>query len=276
MKIYNSLRKYHSYYKTDIFLASFPKSGNTWIRFVIANILKGLFQLNEDVSFANIGKYVPSFVPAHQNYYSGVEYFPVIKKVHYFNNKYNYFNKVFGKKIIYIIRNPCDVMRSYYLYTYAEGNDLCNLTFNQFIEENIALWVDNVNTFAEVSSLVLSYDKAMNNTIQEMEGLKVLLEECIQKGISDELLKQSIDLSCKKNMIDLEMQAKSNADNGLLFDTFMINKNYNFVNENESRNVSITDSDINIIMSGIDGIADPIIRNGMLGVTKNVISAYDG
>jgi tetratricopeptide (TPR) repeat protein len=43
-------------YPDDIFITSYPKSGNTWLRFLLANLLK---QQDEEIDFHTVHNYVP-------------------------------------------------------------------------------------------------------------------------------------------------------------------------------------------------------------------------
>ena len=43
-------------YPDDTFLVSYPKSGNTWVRFLLSNLLFP----QEDVGFANINRLLPA------------------------------------------------------------------------------------------------------------------------------------------------------------------------------------------------------------------------
>jgi hypothetical protein len=42
-------------YSDDTFLCSYPKSGNTWVRFLVANLLEQKLE----ITFCNIDDYVP-------------------------------------------------------------------------------------------------------------------------------------------------------------------------------------------------------------------------
>ena len=47
-------------YRDDIFVVSYPRSGNTWTRFLIANLVYP----RENVSFMNIEKLIPMPLPS--------------------------------------------------------------------------------------------------------------------------------------------------------------------------------------------------------------------
>ncbi|MDF1672840.1 MAG: sulfotransferase domain-containing protein [Vicingaceae bacterium] len=89
----------------DIFLVSFPKSGNTWLRFIIANLIS-----DEEISFENIDQYVPDLYISHKIVNSKKE--RRILKSH--NTYFRYYPKT-----IYIYRDYRDVLVSYYLYQSA-------------------------------------------------------------------------------------------------------------------------------------------------------------
>src|SRR5437868_14217489 len=86
----------------DIFLVSYPRSGNTWTRFLIGNLI----HQDEPVTFANIESRIPEiyFNPDHR-----MRRLPrprILKSHECFQPHY--------RQIIYIVRDPRDVAVSFY------------------------------------------------------------------------------------------------------------------------------------------------------------------
>lgn len=89
----------------EIYIVSYPRSGNTWMRFLMANILYP----NEDIHYKSLNRFVPDL---HQKQHwgkSGVKN-PRVIKSHFIWLPDTY------EKVVYIYRDGRDVARSYYLY----------------------------------------------------------------------------------------------------------------------------------------------------------------
>jgi hypothetical protein len=86
----------------DTFLVSYPRSGNTWTRFLIANLLFP----NQPVSFANIERLIPDAEANSSRYMKRLPSPRLIKSHEYFDHRY--------RRVIYIVRDPRDVAISYY------------------------------------------------------------------------------------------------------------------------------------------------------------------
>lgn len=86
----------------DIFIVSFPRSGNTWTRFLVANLVHP----DEPVTFANIERVVPDIHAQSKRYLKGIPRPRILKSHQYFDPRY--------KKVIYIVRDPRDVALSSY------------------------------------------------------------------------------------------------------------------------------------------------------------------
>jgi hypothetical protein len=110
----------------DTFLVSFPRSGNTWTRFLIANLaFPGM-----DVSFANIERLIPDNSSQSSRALKRTPRPRIVKSHEYFDARY--------PKVIYIVRDPRDVVLSYYDFSrkYRHIDDSCSL------EKYVSIFVD--------------------------------------------------------------------------------------------------------------------------------------
>lgn len=151
----------------DLFVASYPKSGNTWLRFLIANMQsKG-----ETIDFANIDHYVPDVYSAKPVLNAQVG--RRIIKTH---------QALFGyyPRTIYIYRDYRDVLVSFYHYETALKH--FTGTFGQFISsanvrEPFGLWKDHVRkalAFKEAHPgrmMILSYEDLLENPLPRIADI---------------------------------------------------------------------------------------------------------
>lgn len=96
-----------------IVLASFPKSGNTWARFLIANIYNNLEPTYDEIDFINIHDICPELKGQHLPL-SRFTNMPAVYKTH------DCYQNVYRKAIL-ILRNPWDALYSYYQYLNHES-----------------------------------------------------------------------------------------------------------------------------------------------------------
>ena len=94
--------RYFKVYPDDTFLISYPRSGSTWSRFLVANLVFP----NEDVSFANLDRLVPATASVSRRMLERIPRPRIIKCHNYFDHRYG--------KVIYIVRDPRDVVLSEY------------------------------------------------------------------------------------------------------------------------------------------------------------------
>jgi Sulfotransferase domain len=87
-------------YPDDVFLVSYPKSGNTWTRFLIANLVYP--QKNPD--FSNINELLPDPEAMSKRDLERAPRPRILKSHQYFHPRY--------QKVIYIVRDPRDVVLS--------------------------------------------------------------------------------------------------------------------------------------------------------------------
>jgi hypothetical protein len=86
----------------DIFLVSYPKSGNTWTRFLLGNLMNP----DEGITFANVESKVPDIYAKSRKALKNLPPPRVIKSHECFDPRY--------RRVIYIVRDPRDVALSAY------------------------------------------------------------------------------------------------------------------------------------------------------------------
>jgi Sulfotransferase domain len=197
----------------DVFLTSYPRSGNTWTRFLIGNLI---FQ-EEPVTFANIEERIPEiyFNPDH-----AMRRIPrprILKSHECFQPQY--------PRIIYVVRDPRDVAVSFYHHNVKARNIPDEYPMEAFIPRFIAAefdskwgsWSDNVLSWLALREnhpgfILLRYETMKENPMQELMRLTAFLERCSFRKLDTgaEKLQRAIDLSSPENMRKLEKAQAAN------------------------------------------------------------------
>lgn len=93
----------------DTFLVSYPKSGNTWMRFLIANLL----QQNQPVGLLDADDLIPIVDGKSKKFFESMKSPRIIK---------SHFSLIPAyKRVIYVVRDPRDVVMSQYHYQVKRG-----------------------------------------------------------------------------------------------------------------------------------------------------------
>ncbi len=90
--------------KNKFFLASFPRSGNTWVRFLIGNMYNQVEKRFPEIDFHNVHGIVPEYGTVEP---PGFEDFPRVYKTH------NPYQPDFESALL-LLRNPFDALCSYF------------------------------------------------------------------------------------------------------------------------------------------------------------------
>ena len=190
-------------YRDDTFVVSFPRSGNTWARFLIANLMFP----EQQVSFANIERLIPDTSSQSNRALKRTPRPRIIKSHEYFDARY--------PKVIYIVRDPRDVALSYHnfmrKYRHIEDGFPLDKYVSGFISGNLnnwgtwGTWGENVGSWLGAclrrpNFLLLRYEDAKRDTFGELSKIASFM------GIaaSQEQLTAAIKASSPERMRELE------------------------------------------------------------------------
>ncbi len=187
----------------DTFLVSFPRSGNTWTRFLICNLMNP----DHPVTFAELESRIPEIYFVTDRTLRAFPRPRVIKSHECFDPRY--------RRIIYIVRDPRDVLISYYEFQLKRRviSDECSLEqfLPQFlesaIEPKIGSWRDHVVSWiatrgGQGNFLLLRYEEMLANTQKEASKIAAFL------GFdgSPERTARAVELSSAERMRKLEKE----------------------------------------------------------------------
>jgi hypothetical protein len=188
----------------DIFIVSYPKSGNTWTRFLIGNLI---YQ-DEPITFANVETRLPSLY-IHSD--RKLKKLPRILKSHdCFDPRY--------QTVVYIVRDPRDVLVSAYHYgvklrifpeTYKIEEFVPSMLDGTFrsgllVNPRFGSWYDNVASWLAMQHnrkfLLLTYEHMLENPERELAKVAAFLG----LDASPERLARAVRLSTADRMRELE------------------------------------------------------------------------
>lgn len=162
----------------DTFIVSYPRSGNTWTRFLVANLLYP----TQAVTFANIEGLIPDAEAQSNRYMKRIPSPRVIKSHQYFDHRY--------PRVIYVVRDPRDVVLSYYDFSrkyrfvpdgYPLEKYVSDFVHGRLISAGWGTWAENVGTWIAARNgcqtfLLLRYEDLISNAEAELAKVACFFE----------------------------------------------------------------------------------------------------
>jgi estrone sulfotransferase len=193
----------------DVFLVSYPRSGNTWTRFLISNLI---YQ-DEPTTFANVESRIPEIYFNPDHWMRTLPRPRVIKSHECFQPHY--------PRNIYIVRDPRDVAVSYYHHNLKAGNIPDGYAMEEFVPRFIngefdrkwGTWKEHVVSWLTLRQgrkefLFLRYEDMKKDSVAELVRVAEFLHNCNFRNIDyrQEKLQRAIELSTPERMRQMEKE----------------------------------------------------------------------
>ena len=186
----------------DIFLVSYFRSGSTWSRFLLGNLI----QQNEPVSFTNMERLVPIIYNLPDR---ALRKLPRVLKSHEcFDPRY--------PRVIYVVRDPRDVAVSFYFYNLKVGVIPEGYSMDAFVDRFIAAkvvpyadrvgcWQDHVLSWLRLREgkpgfRLIRYEDLLADTVKELKNLALALN----LEATSAHIEEAVRLSSASHMQSLE------------------------------------------------------------------------
>ena len=187
----------------DLFVVEFPKSGVTWLTFLLANVNAQIAGDRRAVTFFNLNDFVPDV--------QSVSHVSVpraaVPGYRFFKSHAPYMAEY--RKVFYLVRDPRHVMVSYWTFLTSLGWFRGNL--EQLVADRthgIRAWVDHVTGWLDgvhpsASFALVRYEDLLSNPHGELGRLYRLLG----MPVTDEVIATAVERSSIERMRDLEAEA---------------------------------------------------------------------
>jgi hypothetical protein len=190
-----------SIFPDDVFLTSYPRSGNTWTRFLIANLINH----ESPTSFVNIEERVPEIHLFPDSWLVKRPRPRILKSHEYFDPRY--------PRVIYIVRDPRDVAVSLYHYCIKRGDISERCSVDAFIPRFVAgefffaaTWGEHVTSWISTRAnmgqrfLLLKYEDILEDAVRELEKIANFLQCVTDRS----MYIRAAELSSAREMRNLE------------------------------------------------------------------------
>lgn len=196
---------------SDLFIVSYPKSGNTWVRLIVGKIFF------KHVNYNNLDNLLPeSYSFKESTYFETQGKYRIFKSHDYFDHRF--------KKVIYVVRDPREVIVSSYFFQIKIGAIKKNYSKRLFLKEflkgkfdsNFGSWEQNVGSWfgsKKNQIIFVKYEDLVSNTKSEIKKIARFLGKKLTKKKINEIIKETSFDNLKKEENDVQLNWNSIKNN---------------------------------------------------------------
>lgn len=211
--------------RDDVWLACYPKAGSTWIRFLLCNVAYVEERDGAPVNFETVSRTMPSFGRSDLTREWPFQAIPRMVKTH---QPYRPFLFGIPTRSVYVLRDPRDMMVSYYHYVHANRLVPFEGGFAEFIRADrfglrscLAHWA----SWHDRARITIRYEDLKEDAAGELERLLVAVAGTTP---SPEVIEQAVERSRVDRMRSVQREGDFER-----FDRF--ESDFEFVREARSR-----------------------------------------
>lgn len=176
--------------------SGYPKSGNNWVHFLLANAIVRAGGRDDDVYFGNHREWVSTTVPKEPP----VDGFPPL----YSNTDQYGEQQYLGPETVtvYVLRHPADVMESFYDYRRGRWNDDVG-TFSEFIRGErwgVPAWREHVVSWEGNWDVLVRFEDLKQDPLTELRRISELFDQ----EFDEATLRYAVERSSFENMRRME------------------------------------------------------------------------
>ena len=218
---------------------SYPKSGNTWMRFLLGNLIA------VDYNFGNMDRIIPDIYNVTNKKLKSITRPRILKSHEYFHPKYN--------RVIYIVRDPRSVAISYFHYLQKVNKIQHDLPFQEYLKifliggyDSYGTWKENVESWistrlADQNRFILTkYENLLSDTYTEFQRIV----DFIGIESTESRLVNSIEKSSFSNM---RANEKINMDKTKAFENTDLSKPFVRAGRTDEWKEFMSEQDLNLI-----------------------------
>jgi hypothetical protein len=191
-------------YDDDVWIVSYPKSGNTWTRFLIANLVAG----DEPVDWSNIERFVPDI---YDNRDPQLRDLP---RPRYFKSHEAYRPEY--RRVVFIVRDPRDIAVSYYHFVRKAHRLPPEASISEymatFLEGSIdpyGNWGENVGSWLGARRgtedfIIVRYE----DLLEDAEAQLARIADALKLATNDAQLRRAVENSRADRLRELEQSQR--------------------------------------------------------------------